>query len=361
MQTSSRFYLLLFFIVLCSCQKDDQIIITETSDEVDQKRFGDIIITPKEVGGSNYVMYDTQGYRETDTWSSPDNLKLVIGHYHLSPSKVNAQLRAMFKNGQRKIAIVIWYNDFTVDPNIDRHTIQSNSGRLPSQQEQNFKNVLGQIKNIGYNEIIIRFAGQGSSDPGGWNNWQEPQFQKNWNFIYNTINTAETTLGSPSSIKRVYDLGVELGGLTKGQTIPYVDKLWRNFSFRFPNLKSTGFSIAYAPGRLDRLIKTLKATGRTPNEYAIDIYDGVTNGLQRIKNELRSNGESSKTIVIQETYYNDAQNYQILIDAIKNNALNVRYIMQWPLRRNYHRRHFSENYPQHYYNYLPLDITHLGR
>ncbi|MCK8519968.1 hypothetical protein M0D21_00195 [Aquimarina sp. D1M17] len=348
--------------LITSCEKDTLEEIKLESEALNKNRL--ITVTPKEVGGSNYVMFDTQGYQNTGVWSSPDNLKLVVGHYHLDPAKVNTQLRTMYQNGQRKIALMIWYTHFPSHwPNSDTHihTIRSNAYRLPAQQEQNLKNVLGLIKSIGYNEVVLRFAQQGLADPGGWSSWNETQFQENWNFIYHAINTTETKLGNPSSIKRVYDLGVELGGITRGQSIPYVDKLWRNFSFRFPHLKSTGFSVAYAPGRLDKLIKTLKPTGRTPNEYAIDIYGGASNAIRTVKNELSRNGDANKTVVIQETYYNDALQYNQFISSIKSNRLNVRYIMQWPLRRNYHRAHFSENYPRYFDNYLPLDVEHTGR
>ncbi|WP_299253201.1 hypothetical protein [uncultured Aquimarina sp.] len=356
-------YTIVFITVFISCEKDhiQETLTTEktkSNGETTNKGFlPPIAITSKEVGGSNFPMFDTQGYQNTGVWSSPDNLKLVVGHYHLNPSIVNSQLRTMYQNGQRKIALVIWYTHFPShwpNTNTHIHTIRSNAYRLPAQQEQNLKNILGQIKSIGFDEVVLRFAQQGSADPGGWATWDETQFQENWNFIYNTINTTETKLGSPLSIKRVYDLGLELGGLTSGQTIRYVDKLWRNFSFRFPNLKSNGFSIAYAPGRLDKLIKTLKPTGRTPNEYAVDIYGGANAAIQNIKRELNRNGDSNKTIIIQETYYNDAVQYQEFITSINRNNLNVRYIMQWPLRKNAPRQHFSENYPRNYNNYLPF-------
>ncbi|MBW1298249.1 J domain-containing protein [Aquimarina litoralis] len=351
----------LLAFVLLSCENEIENIHENATTEPQEKHTR-VIVTPKQVGGSNYTMYDTQGYRNTGIWSSPDNLKLVIGHYHLNPTKVHTQLQQMYQNGQRKIGLVIWYTHFPPywpNSNTHLHTIRSNNSSLPYQQEQNFKNVLQKIKSIGYNEVTIRFAAQGLAHPEGWQSWNETQFQENWNFIYNAINTAENTLGN-SSLKRMYDLDVEMGGRFDGQTVPYMDKLWRNFSYVYPNLKSYGFSIAYAPGRLDRLIKNLKQTGRNADEYAIDIYENASQALITIKNELNKNREYGKSIVIQETYYNDKQQYRDFISGIKSNNLNVRFIMQWPWRRGFQHPHFSENYPKYYDNYLPLDVEIPG-
>lgn len=356
------FLFALLQLVIVSCENENEVFQENLITEASNKNLR-IRVTPKEVGGSNYTMYDTQGYQNTGVWSSPDNLKLVIGHYHLNPNKVHTQLQTMYQNGQRKIGLMIWYTHFPSywpNTNTHLHTIRSNGFRLPYQQEQNLKNVLQKIKSIGYNEVTIRFASQGIAHPEGWNGWDEDQFQENWNFIYHAINTVESTLGI-SSIKRVYDLDGEMGGRFDGQTVPYMDKLWRNFSYRFSYLKSYGFSVAYAPGRLNRLIKLLKATGRSADEYAIDIYENASQALNHIKNELNQNGEANTSVVIQETYYNDAVQYRDFINGIKRNNLNVRYIMQWPWRRGYQHMHFSENYPKYYNNYLPLDIEHIGR
>ncbi|WP_299212733.1 hypothetical protein [uncultured Aquimarina sp.] len=361
--------LLILSLAINSCDiEDNNIEIKENTNDVEQNllnksnTYNNVKSIVLEVGGSNYPMYDVQGYLDNnDDWFKEGALKLVIGDYHLYPNKVNDQLTTMYQNGQRKIALIIWYNHFNPSITTDTygHVIPSNKYKLTEQHESNFINVLNQVKSIGYNEIILRFAAQGIASPKSWDEtWNEVQYQENWNFINNTIKTMESTLGE--SPQRVYDLGVEMGGITKGQTEKYVKKLWNNFRYVHPELKSFGFSFAHAPGRLDNLIKNLATTGKLPDEYAFDIYQNFATKIENIKQELADNGEEDKTIVIQECPYNTQEVYTEIMQSITVNNLKVRYIMQWPVAYDSDIKHFTMDYPSEFKEYMSPFIYNAG-
>jgi hypothetical protein len=317
-----------------------------------------------EIGGSNYSLFDVQQYLNNPTeatWYTPGVMNLVVGHYHLDPVKVNTQLQDMYNKGQRKLAIMIWYSRLL--PGITAptwgHLIKSDGGRMTEQHEQNLAAVLNKISQIGYNEVMLRFATQGTSDPGGWTAWNEPLFQENWNFVYNAVHLSETVLGN-TAVRRTYDLGVELGGLTGGQTVPYIKKLWSNYVFAFGNVRSYGFSIAHAPGRLARLISDLRTTGNLPGEYAADIYGNEGGAINTIAAELQQAGELAKPLVVQECYYNDATAFSELLNTSLQRGVKLRCMMQWPIQRGSAIPHFSMNYPPVYSEYGKPYISAAG-
>ncbi len=361
--------LLVLSLVINGCDiEDNNIEIKENTNDVEQNllnksnTYRNVKSVVMEVGGSNYPMYDVQGYLDNnDDWFKEGALKLVIGDYHLNPDKVNDQLTTMYQNGQRKIALVIWFSHF--NPSITTetygHVLPSNKDKLTDQHKSNFINVLNQIKSIGYDEIILRFGPQSSAAPKSWGDlWNEEQYQENWNFINNTIKTMESTLGD--SPQRVYDLGVEMGGITKGQTEKYVKKLWDNFRYVHPELKSFGFSFAHQPGRLDNLIKNLASTGKLPDEYAFDIYQNFATKIENIKQELADNGEEDKIIVIQEFPYNTKEVYTEMMQSIATNNLKVRYIMQWPVAYDSDVKHFTIDYASDFKEYMSPFIYNAG-
>lgn len=319
-----------------------------------------------ERGGSNYSVYDVRDYINTpgtgdEGWTT-ENLNLVIGEYHLNPYLVNKQLQNMYNNGQRKIALPIWYDIFSPNNNdpTSTNSIRANRGRMVPQHEANFKNVLKKIKEIGYNEVVIRFASQGASDPGNWgNSWNEYYFQKNWNFIYNSIKTSNSILLN-TSIRVMYDLDIEMGGKdTNNSLVKYQKKLWQNYVYIFGNRNCFGFSVIASGGknkknnsRMDKYINYMSETGFMPHEFAIDIYakDGRET-LEKLKNSYNSlsrNGQPTRSVVILETHYNDMDNYNDLTDAIVYTGINVRTIYQWQLTRRQKKMHFDVNYPANF-------------
>jgi hypothetical protein len=307
-----------------------------------------------EVGGSNYAFYDVSGVPWNGSlWGQPLALRPVIGTMHYDPERVKAQLTVMKSRGQKKISLILWHMNLGSGGGNDgvyMHTINSNGGALTPLHQDNLIKLLNYIKELKFEEVQLRVAPQGGNDPGSWpQGWNEPVYQENWNFIANTRKLVEDTLSS-TQIRRTYDLGIELGGLTGGQIAEYTRRLWSDYSSSFGTADTCGFSIAVAPGRLPALIDNLRLTGKLPNFYALDIYGDEYKYLSMVHDELVAAGEANKGIDIQETYYNDSDSYYQIVSAKNKFGLKVRTVMQWPVQRG---GPGWLNYTPEYRNYSP--------
>lgn len=224
-----------------------------------------------EPGGSNYVVYSVGRYLAEPseaTWYAPGNMRPVIGTYDQDPGTVERQLRAMWANGQRKVALVLFYGDFTPDLRIRDSAVyglivNAKAGRLMPTHEANLVQVLRLVQSIGYDEVVFRFATTGVSDPRGWSSWDESTYQTNLAFIVNTkaVIDAELREGAP---KVLYDLDVELAGLREGQARSYAVRLWRDFTNRFGADRSMGFSFAFERGRITAALSAFDEVGIRP-------------------------------------------------------------------------------------------------
>ncbi len=66
-----------------------------------------------ERGGSNYGFYSVGTYLDNptqDQWDKYLNMRPVIGTYHLAPDTVRNQLAVMYANGQRRLALDLWFS-----------------------------------------------------------------------------------------------------------------------------------------------------------------------------------------------------------------------------------------------------------
>jgi hypothetical protein len=317
-----------------------------------------------EIGGSNYPMYDVQNYLDNptnETWNTNGALNLVVGHYHLNATNVNNQLADMYSKGQRKIAIPIWYGSLTnIKGDTYGHLIRNDDGKMTTQHLANYKAVLRKIVEIGYKEVIIRFGPQSNNRPTEWEStWNEPMFQENWNFQSKAIKVCDSILDA-KAVKHMYDLCIELGGITKGQAAAYAKKMWQNYVTVFGNKQSYGFSIANAPGRLTNLINNLSTTNHLPAEYAVDIYKETNKALDNIASELAAANQLHKPLLIQECHYNNSKTFDTVMANVLRNNIRLRFIMQWPVEVNSNIKHFSVNYCQQYSNYARPYIIDAG-
>jgi hypothetical protein len=315
--------------------------------------------TTWEIGGSNYPMYSVGNYLEYPTdsdWVIPYNLRPVIGTYHLAPDTVKKQLAIMYKNGQRKIALDLWYSDFSrdfnlVDSPLYGHVVSATMGKLIPQHEENLINLLNDIVNQGFNQIMFRFDTQGDSDPRGWTSWQEDRYDNNWSFVSSTKATIQKTLqGKP--IKVLFDLDGELAGISVGQTETYFQRMWGDYVKTYGSHNSVGFSFAVAPGRLSDAMASFDKVGKRPDIYAFDIYGDEFNSLTYLQNELQLAGEQNKPVFMEEAYYNDPESYQQILQARSALHMNIRFIMQWPWQRGAVQANFSVQFPADYSAYL---------
>ncbi len=316
--------------------------------------------TTFEVGGSNYAMYsvgDYLIYPDSIHWFKPYNWRPVIGTYHLEPETVKNQLSVMYNNGQRKITLDLWYADFSRDSTIadspvDAHIVNSSLGKLIPQHEENLINLLNDIVNQGYNQIMFRFFTQLDSAPIGWSDWDESKYLKNWSFISSTKATVKKTLEG-KSIKVLYDLDGELAGQTSGQAEAYFQRMWGDYVKNYGSHNCIGFSFAISPPRsFSDAIALYDKVGKRPDIYGFDIYGDEYAGLQYLQNVLQSAGDGNKPVFIEEAYYNDLEADQEIRQARSDLHMNIRFIMQWPVARYAFQPGFSVQFPSDYSAYL---------
>ncbi len=323
-------------------------------------------LSVQEVGGSNYVFWsvgDYVGAWTEEAWRKPGNLKPVIGRFHENPQVVQEQLHRMYLQGQRKIAIMIWFSVFTDDlaeEDVLHHMINANSGRLPDQQEENLRNFLKLAVQIGFKEFHIRFAQQWLSDPSSWEVGLQYYLQ-NASFIFSTREVVEEEL-QPFGVTRLYDLGAELGGLYSHNhrfNPAYTQKLWADYVAHFGAEDTVGFSYAMAPGRVAYQYEIYKSVGVFPKYISIDVYGShrqLLSSFLTAYEEVKAYGQQATPFIIQEAYYNDMVTLLALKDAQSINGMNVKTIMQWPLSRKgaeeLGAKHITEQFPEYFFNYL---------
>ncbi|RLC10203.1 MAG: hypothetical protein DRI24_20625 [Deltaproteobacteria bacterium] len=319
-----------------------------------------------EVGGSNYVMCRVdESYRvrnEPESWWRPGVLELAVGHYHQQdPKEIRRQLRTMYENGQRKIAVLIWISQFMgeetdghkVVDGVFGHCMVSKDGKLQAQHQENTRELVKLIRDTGYfNELIFRFAFQGGgAGPESWEQWNEEQYQHNWKVLVSTRAIIEKALNG-SEMKVLYDLGAEIAGLENGQVPQYTRRMWKDYTQAYGKDDTYGFSVAVYPGRTANLLKVFEEVGVYPDIYSRDVYEHVQEWLGAAGKEFAEAGIKHPRIIIQETYYNDPQSLAELQKAGKDFGFEYLYLMQWPLKRGHPVPHFSDDYAAEYDAYL---------
>jgi len=309
-----------------------------------------------EAGGSNYVMYSIGEYLEDpgqEVWYRPLVLRPVIGTLHLDSLRVREQLERMYANGQRRIALVLWYDDFGLDPAAPRepvrgHIVDSGPGQLRPRHQANLEHLLRLLRCVGYEELVFRFASQGRVRPLEWEAWQEAVYRRNWSFVANTIDLIDAQVAA-TGLRVTYDLDVELGGIHHlGQGRRYAVRMWKDYLARYGNERSVGFSIPVAPGIVTAAIAAFDEAGARPPRYAVDLYGSEYEMLGHVARELRARGEAAKPVVVQEVFYNDPIAAAGVRRAREEFRLHIPYVLQWPLARGARQPHFSVHFPAEY-------------
>ncbi len=295
--------------------------------------------------------------------------KHVIYTYQDGQKEIRSQLQTMCDAGQKKISLVVW---FTNAPWMNEPTwnnaygaiTNSEDGRLKDPIADNLKKLLVDIRRSKdktgtgcFNEMFFRFAPWGPSSSFSWGTvWDESMYNQNKSFIFSTRAIVEDVMAG-SMVKRTYDIGAEEGGRpNEGQAETYLTRLWADYSREFGTEDSYGFSVAVLNDRGWRLLQSFDKVGIRPKEYALDVYS-ITN-FEQVLNELKIHGESKKPLVIQETFYNDAEFVSAIFSSAKKFGFAIRTIMQWPLQQGA-TVEYTETFAKDYMNNLPL--PQIGR
>lgn len=312
-----------------------------------------------EPGGSNYLTYSIGAYRDTATeevWYRPGVLRTVIGSYHEDPAAVRRQMEAMYADGQRKLAFMLWFDDFSRRPELEGrethgHLVNAAGGRLLPVHRENIRQLLRLMTEVGYTELVFRFAARGEADPREWTEWDEARYLENWSVTVDTKALIDAEVrGGP--LRVIYDLEAELGGITHlGQTRAYAIRLWGDWVRRFGTAGTVGFSLIPGPHLFTTANAIYDLAGARPEMYAYDIYGDEFDKLKMVRDEMRIAGEHLKPVIVQEAYYNDFLASEEILRAFGELGLHIRYVMQWPWRRYSGNPHFNVDYPEEFVAY----------
>jgi hypothetical protein len=238
---------------------------------------------------------------------------------------------------------MLWFAHMDKPVDCRGFLLNSSGGRLTPQVLSNLQSLVRKVGTLGFDEVQIRFAPMANNRPEQWHDWDQAMFDENWAVIDSTI----TALSQVGGVHLVYDLSVELGGLHGNNQIePYVQRLWAAYTRKFSVDNSYGFSIAMAPGRTRQLLQDLTSVGPLPSEIAIDTYDVDHPGIRVAAEEMHAQGVNVP-ILVQETLYNNSAMYAALLKQARDNHVQIKAIMQWPLTEG-HKTHISETETPNY-------------
>jgi hypothetical protein len=290
--------------------------------------------------GLVYFVYDVGNYNpsipisSSNNWYVPgENFKTPVGLYNLNPSLVDQQIANMRASGMDYVTLFIAMSDLsTCKANgscnngysdwLWGELVDYSQQALRPQQQQNLINILQDIKSQGFRHVVVRF---GNYDPSGWTSWQEAEYQKAWNFIVSVHGIVYSQLGGGVTTP-IFDLDAEAIGDPRGEVKDYAQRLWSDYTYTYGNSDTVGFSIIGDAAHAS--LASAWYGGVKPNIYAFDIYGDVGQGLAVSAQQLGS--ESTKPIILMETYENDATTASQLQSALSQNpGLNVIALMQW--------------------------------
>ena len=281
-------------------------------------------------GGSNYAWYQVDGVAcNRESYG-------VIANYDAASTVIKQQLATMYKNGQRRLRIPIYFGH-----DLNSGTIMnSTGGDLSARYRKNLKDFLAEVKNTDFVEVEVGFFPQGSySDPTQWTTYKETCYQENWMLIKNL----HPIIDAAGILYRI-DLMNE-GAPTSTQPIllQYVQHLWNDYVSTFGKINTVGFSIISdvtqdrfqvlpqiygdsqygnhgAPYLFD--IHIYNAPKSSPN----NAYSGFINAFKQMQNTYPSSGW-----IVGEASYNDASQAESFSKAINETRQTVFYITQWPV------------------------------
>lgn len=331
-----KILVLISSLVIVSCKEMKSISKSDPALEVKEE----ISSITEEMGGSNYAFISLGKYAENpseENWFS--DVKTPAIHYHEYTLTVQKQLDFMVKNGQKKIAIPIWFGGSGLNCVTWGHTVCPQNGKVPELIKNNIQNLLKEVVKRNFKEVQIRLGGQGDADVNHWSSFQEEKYQSNKTFIFDVINISNTVLKN-SNVQVYYDLGLELMGhpyvVDKPWVKEYLKRIWREYITYYDHTQTIGFSFNHAHREATfESLKIFDESGVRPPRLAFDIYVDRKTHLQNIQWILTLKGWGKEyPIYIQETYRSSNSVASDVKYAIKELGLNIKTIMQWPLDEN---------------------------
>jgi hypothetical protein len=247
----------------------------------------------------------------------------IVAHYN-DPSErrlVRSQLAAMRAAGIDSIRILLWF--MTDASNQDWGVVSSAGGKLSEPYRSNLIRFVSDIRAAGFGRFTLAFGPEWANDPIGVYNpdgtiddhWDPAKLEENWSFIAYVHQLVKPYAPADT----VFDI---LSEVPPSQYQPqwaidrlnaYLRTIWTRYADAF-GLGDAVISViakgGQGPDRLQRLIDTLRSTGRgfpADFEFHADwTSPAAYNELEAINQVLNTNGLSQPIVVGETSYENPA-------------------------------------------------------
>jgi hypothetical protein len=185
-------------------------------------------------GGSNYIAFGLPSatLQVGANWRDSSFFKTPACQLNQNEAAVSRELRLMRSGGQRKVALVLWFMHQAGNATCTGFALNSASGMLSESIVANLRDFVKIARDVGLDEVEVRFAPLVRNSPREWTVWNSSMFQENWR----VVDQVHTALSGSSAVKVTYDLGVELGGVEEehcGQCSQYTRMLWDVYTKKF--------------------------------------------------------------------------------------------------------------------------------
>ena len=284
----------------------------------------------QQAGGSVYVAFnlDPASLKTNTDWTNSLIFHHPICQFDTGRAVIRRDMEEMVSHGQRKIATDLWHARLPASTDCGGFLLNSRGGEFQMNILHNLRSFVALAGEVGFNEVQLRFDPLSRNDPMLWKAWDESLFEENQSIILTTIDA----LKNIEKPKVFFDLGGELGGAFKVPFVRnYVQRIWRAAMEHTDLDHTVGFSIAYAPGKIQHYIEWLREIGPLPNGLSLTIYQQPYDRLSSAIREARASGYDPPHFLIQETYYDDAMEYEAFVRAARDQKAIIRAIMQWPV------------------------------
>ncbi|HEX7917731.1 hypothetical protein [Rudaea sp.] len=302
-------------------------------------------------GGSNFLWYTLGPSCDREPYG-------IVPNYHHAEvrAQVRAQLAAMFASGQARLSLGVYFAHGVATGT----AIDSSDPAAVAQAAQNTANLLADVRDAGFHQVLFRFFPVGVIYPPN-DNFDPSLVGEYWNFIQ-AIRPAVTGAG----LAYLIDLGVEM--LPRDSDLPFIPDpwkypnntdwshavrtLWQNYYAAYGSTDTIGFS-SLTDDAADTMLSRVRhmryvydiggGNPRYPAIFAIDVYgDAAANETvkftqfdQALRQEDSSGalGWRDAPVIVAEMYYDDPVAAENLQAAMKATKRRVPFLTQWPLDR----------------------------
>lgn len=288
--------------------------------------------TALERGGSDYMFYGLNGCNPAGLYAAPS--------YDAHRDTIDAQLTAMYRNGQRRLRIGL-----PLDPDPAKGPFTR--GPLIPEYRQSIVDFLEALRRTGFQEIEVAIGG-GAPSPLAWKAWDEEAYKARWQRLVEI-----RSLLIASGLRYRLDLFNEgIPARNQPMLLRYAQRLWADYAGTFGVADTVGFSIIteIVPDRFAQIPAVYQ--GRLPPVFDLHIYDQPEAKVLNAHRRLAQLGLGDVPWIIGETFYNDRNEAASLASAIAATGQRVLYVLQWPLTSERRCRGIDVAFPARFDEYI---------